>query len=201
MYLPAYEAIVLEAHDLSSTEEGLLYKGQDAVFQAFVLVTNDGLAETAAFELVGPVEEANALLHDGGMGVLVYRQLVQVAKIELFLLLAEIFFGAGLTAVDGGKGLALLLHIMGWADPAVVIDMGVDAGYLQLEGAFFLAIMDAVEFGDAAEGLGLLPGVDVLVVPDDADLIGVPGMAGDVMVVVTPEMAVFEEDAFHGRIV
>ena len=199
--LAADEPVVLKAHDLSSPEEVLLDKGEDTVFQPFVLVTDDGLAIPAPFELVGPVEEPDPLLHHGRMAVLVDAQLTKVTEIELFLLLAEIFLGAGLTAMDGRKGLSFLLHIMGRADPAIVVDMGVYAGYFQFIGAFFLAVVDTVELGYPAERLGRLPGVDIFIVSDDPDLIGIPGVGGDIVIVVAPEMAVFEKDAFDGFVV
>src|ERR1700743_3714662 len=60
--------------------------------------------------------------------------------------------------------------------------------------------MDAVEIGYPAEGLCRLPGVDVFVVPNNTYFVGIPGMGGDVMVIITPKMPVFEKNTFHRRV-
>jgi hypothetical protein len=39
------------------------------------------------------------------------------------------------------------------ADPAIVVDMGIDPGDLQLESPLLLPVMDTAETGDPAEGL------------------------------------------------
>src|SRR5580658_5492617 len=57
--------------------------------------------------------------------------------------------------------------------------------------------MDTVKLRNAAEGLGGFPGVDVLIVSDDPDLVGIPGVRRNIVVVVPPEMTVFEEDALY----
>ena len=57
--------------------------------------------------------------------------------------------------------------------------------------------MNTVKFRNSAERLGGFPGVDLLIVADDPDLVGVPGMGTNIVVVITPEMALFEQDALH----
>jgi hypothetical protein len=60
--------------------------------------------------------------------------------------------------------------------------------------------MDTVEVGYPAETLGRLPGMDVFIVADDPDLIGIPGVRRDIMIIVAPEMTVFEQDPIHGSV-
>lgn len=155
----------------------------------------------AALELIGPIELPDAFLHHGGMAILVHAETAQVTEVEFFLLFPEAFFGAFDAGVNGGECFPLFLHVLRGADPSIVIDIGVDAGDLELVSPLFLAVMDAVEFGNAAERLCGLPGMDILVVANDPDLVGVPGVGRDMMVVVSPEVAVFEQDPFDGGIV
>jgi hypothetical protein len=73
-----------------------------------------------------------------------------------------------------------------------MINMGIYPGHFQLKSALFLPVMDAIEIRDPPERLGRLPGMDVLVVADDADLIGIPGMRGDKMILIPPKMTVLK---------
>src|SRR5579863_8661470 len=99
--------------------------------------------------------------------------------------------------MNGGECLALLLHKMGRADPAVMVNIGVDPGDLELERPPLFPIMDTVKLRNSAERLGGFPGMDLLIVTDDADLVCIPGMGPDIVVVIPPEMAVFEQDALY----
>ncbi len=102
-------------------------------------------------QLVAPVEQPDPLLHHRWVSMPVDRQVGHIAKVELRTFPAQDLLSPFLSLVDPLKNPAFLLHILWRADPAIMIDIGVYPGDLQLKSAFFLPVVDPVEAGDPPE--------------------------------------------------
>src|SRR5579863_7911323 len=97
--------------------------------------------------------------------------------------------------MNGGECLALLLHKMGRADPAVMVNIGVDPGDLELERPPLFPIMDTVQLRNSSERLGGLTCMDLLIATHDADPAWITAMGSGIVVVITTQRAVFEREA------
>ncbi len=82
-----------------------------------------------------------------------------------------------------------------------MVDPGIDRGHLQLVGPLLPAVVQTVETGDATEGLGRLPRMNLRIVPDNANFVRVPAVRAVVMVVVPPEVAIPEKQPLHLAII
>jgi hypothetical protein len=76
--------------------------------------------------------------------------------------------------------------------PSIVIDIGIYPRYLQFVGPVLLPVMDTVKIRYPPERLGRLPRVNIGVITDDPNLVRVPGVRSDMVVIITPKMPVFE---------
>jgi hypothetical protein len=130
LFLSAYEMVIFEGHDLTAAEKVLFNESQEPVFEALVLMPDQALGMAATFELIGPVELADAFLHHRGMAFMIDGQLIEVAKVKLLMLSPEMRFGDSAAAMDRCESLPFLLHELRRADPTVMVDMGVDPGDL-----------------------------------------------------------------------
>ena len=77
-----------------------------------------------------------------------------------------------------------LLHDLGRTDPSVMVHTGVNRFDIQLPAVY-------------AESLGILIGTYLLGIPDNPDLIPVPGPGVCMIIETTKKMKVFEQDPFN----